>query len=100
MVSISPLGYASVWQERATLERFGTGTVRIMPWQTWPHIASGNLSNEIWIDIDSSDAQIRVNRELMWRGSIPGNWQQVGVWSESFAGAAVVDIQRIQFFSN
>ncbi len=99
VVSVSPLGYASIWQDKEALEELGTGSAQIMPWQTWPHIASGTDTNEIWIDIDSTGIQVRVNRELLWRGSVTGQWQQAGVWSESFGGPAVVNIQRVELFS-
>lgn len=95
-VAVSPLGYLTIWQ--------GTGgegeaaEVRILPWQTWPHIRQGTGRNEIWLNIAGDDVTIRLNGELLWQGTVAFAGQQTGLWLESFGQAAVVDFQRLEIF--
>ena len=92
-VSVSPLGYLSVWQE------VGDETQVIFPWQTWPHVGRELAENEIWLDVDDSDQlTIRINREFLWEGEIEPLSGQIGVIAESFGETAVVDFQTVHIF--
>jgi hypothetical protein len=93
-VSVSPLGYLSVWQVQAQeLEA-------IMPWQTWPHVGRDLAANEIWVDVaEGNQVTVRINREFLWQGEIEPLSGQVGVIAESFGETAVVDFQKLEIFA-
>lgn len=99
VISISPSGYVSIWQQELAALGEVASVDEILKWQPWPHIASDNDANEIWIDVQGRLVTVRVNREVLWSGSVSGNWQQAGLWTESFGPAAAVDFAQFELFS-
>jgi hypothetical protein len=92
IAAVSPLGYAAIWQQD------GAAQEMIFPWQPWPHVETGNATNEIQVAIAGNQATVRINRELLWEGTIPEAGQRAGIYLESFGEAAVVDFQTIALY--
>jgi len=95
-VAVSPLGYAAVW---------GTGpegTVKFLPWQTWPHVHTGQTVNEIWLEVaqqdDRAEVSAWVNRELLWRGDIASPAPGAALWLSSFGGPLTVDFRGLDWW--
>lgn len=97
IVALSPVGYV-------TIQRWlvNSGTVEVeqyIPWQTWPHIQTGDLENEIWIDIEKGVlTSIRVNRELLWQGEIQLTGNRIGLSAESYGGSTEVNFETLKHF--
>lgn len=99
VVAVSPLGYASIW------EQHGLGQAQDLvhlPWQTWPHVATGSALNELWLDVTPVGGQdeitVRINREVLWRGSVTQIGPHAGWWAASFGGAVNVDFRQLTRF--
>ena len=89
IVAVSPLGYVLVQQNG----------VELLPWQPWPHVRLGDVSNEIWIDVQGDMVAIRINRELLWRGSMALSGRNLGLFTEHFGETAVFSSQSIQIYA-
>ena len=99
-VVVSPLGYLTVWQEGKNCQLSMVNCqLSMMPWQTWPHVRTGEEANEIWLDVAGEQVSIRINRELLWEGQARGLGKQVGVIGESFGETAVVDFRTLKLFT-
>ncbi len=86
-VAVAPTGYLTVWQT-------GTQDTTILPWQTWPHVKTDKVANEIWLDVSADNTvTIRVNREFLWSGEIDMPIREVGIYGESFGETAVIHFQ-------
>ncbi len=99
VVAVSPLGYAAVWEQGAP----GEPELSHLPWQPWPHVQTAGTSNEIWLDLipagSRTDVTVRVNREILWQGSIPTPGEaQAGLWLGSEEEATTVDFQTVSLF--
>lgn len=61
----------------------------ILPEQTWP-LASidpyvrGGESAEFWVDVDENGVTVRINREMLWQGTMDERWTQWGIFSDGF----------------
>lgn len=97
-VAVSPTGYLAIWE--ATEEDVTTADSYLLNWQTWPHVHSGSESNEIWLDVSGDRAAVRINREWLWEGEISALTGNVGLLGESFGETAVIDFERVEFFSD
>lgn len=90
VVAVSPLGYALVQQ----------GEAAMMPWQPWPHVPLGAASNEIWIDVRGPELTVRLNRELLWQGTVSLAARRIGLFGEGFGEeTAVYTFPTLQIFS-
>lgn len=105
-IALSPLGYVSVWQHRASQTAAGAdeSELIIMPWQLWPHVRLGAEENEIWLDLSQKEAGkmqagIRINREILWQGEVWMVPSQVGIIGESFGEGAMFSFRSLQLFS-
>jgi hypothetical protein len=95
-LAVSPLGYLTIWRENGPA---GEAVEQpILPWQTWPHIGRGSERNEIWLNVAGDEVTVRLNGERLWQGTIAGLGKQVGLWTESFGQAAVVDFQELRLY--
>jgi hypothetical protein len=98
IVAVSPLGYIAIWEEAS-----GGEPIYLQPWQTWPHVRTGQEANELWLDVETAgdDSRIAVwlNRELLWRGELDRLSPEVGLWLGSFDGATTVDFQKLEWFA-
>lgn len=98
VVTVSPLGYVAIQQ----------GSRDVLPFQTWPHVRGGQGSNEIWVDVVdtavsnsvSNAVTIRINRELLWTGTIDPLPRQVGLIAETFATPATIQFQTLTLFTD
>lgn len=95
-IAVSPSGYVAIWQE------LDNERLTHLPWQTWPHIRSGNESNEIQLDRHSDAISVRLNRELLWQGplstpSLPSS-ARLGLYGETFGAQATVDFATLTLF--
>jgi hypothetical protein len=105
LVALSPLGYLTVLDvsdanelESVTVSRQPSDE-RNLPWQTWPHIRSGQQSNEIWIDVnEGAITGIRINRELLQTQDFAVDGDQIAIWTESFGEAATIEFQELELF--
>ncbi len=96
-VAVSPLGYVTVQQSTITQSSV-LSPQSFVPFQTWPHIRTGTMLNEIWVDVVGDEVTVRINRELLWMGEVEGAGRQVGIVGESFGETAVFDFQEIRLF--
>ena len=87
-VAVSPLGYVTVWQSDIVL----------MPLQPWPHVHTGNGTNEFWVDVAGDGVTVWLNREVLWVGevAVAGG---VGVIGESWGETAVIEFPTIELFT-
>ncbi|MCA9951581.1 MAG: hypothetical protein KDE48_18150 [Anaerolineales bacterium] len=87
-VAVAPTGYLSVWQTGAQATTF-------LPWQTWPHIQTGNNANEIGVEVAADGfVTVRINGEYLWSGAIEMPLEAVGIYGESFGKTAVIHFQE------
>lgn len=96
LVAVSPLGYAAVWEQGAP----GEPALHHIPWRPWPHVRPEQEANELWLDLvpagDRLNVTARVNREILWTGSVPAAGQpQAGLWLGSWGGPATVDFREL-----
>lgn len=100
IAAVSPLGYVSVWER----DEAGDTTAVWLPWQTWPHVRPGGAPNEVWLDVVPDGAvdrlTVRVNRELLWQGSVAPPAGGVGRWATTFGDDATFDGQRLRRFAS
>jgi hypothetical protein len=97
-VAVSSLGYVTMWQS-APATGDTAQPINILPWQTWPHVHPSQENNEIWIDVrDEKISSVRLNREILWQGSVPLNDKKYGIWAEGFAGPATIDFSLLELF--
>lgn len=98
--AVSPTGMVSVWEVMAGQ----TPALRaILPWQTWPHVRAGQAANEIWLTLDGNTAEVRINRELLWTGSITARpaGGRYGLIGTSHANEpAVFDFEALRLFTS
>ena len=92
VAAVSPLGYVALWQEQ------GAGRSEILPWQRWPHVERNGSPNEIQVSVAGSAVTVRVNRELLWEGTVSLQATTAGVYLQSFGGPATVDFQRLSLY--
>jgi hypothetical protein len=71
----------------------------LLEWQPWPHIHSDQETNEIWLDKRWETITVRINRELLWIGSVQNVGTQVGLWTTSFNQEATIDFESLILFS-
>jgi hypothetical protein len=88
VAAVSPLGYVGLWQ----------GDQMILPLQPWPHVHHGSEPNEIWVDVENGQVTVRINREILWEGTVAVAGR-VGVMSESWGETAVIQFESIQLFT-
>lgn len=94
IIAVSPIGYASIW----TLE--GQREEMVLAWQTWPHVAQNQGTNEIWADVENDAlTTVRVNREILWQGALPVNGSRVGTWSASFGEPSRIEFRYLESFA-
>lgn len=105
IVAVSPLGYVTIMERPAQDNTPGMDGQRLddmehlLPWQTWPHVANGKTSNEIWVDIKESKlVSVRVNRELLWTGDLPLPGTEIEFWAESFDAPAAIDLHYVELY--
>ena len=105
LVALSPLGYLTVRYVSDTDEANSGDATRQqskesgLPWQTWPHIRTGEQSNEIWLDVnDGAVSGVRINRELLQTEDFPLRGNQIGLWVESFGDSAEIDFAEMELF--
>jgi hypothetical protein len=96
-VAVSPLGYLTVW------ETLGTTTVDHLPWQTWPHVRTGQAANDLRLDWDGETVTLWVNRERLWDSAETSALTrctdcQLGIWGQSFAGETTVNVTALRLF--
>lgn len=87
-IAVSPLGYATIQ----------AGDAPPLLWQPWPHVRPGGQPNEIWLDVTETEWRVRLNRELLWRGQMPGAPIRLGVGGVTFGGTAVYAFEEITLF--
>ncbi|MFN2161204.1 MAG: hypothetical protein ACK2UR_20330 [Candidatus Promineifilaceae bacterium] len=93
-IMISPLGYAAVSQQRNSDE---SGAVDfLMPWQTWPHIHTGDDINELLVYLDGDRMTVRINREWFWEGANIEAIRAAGVIGESFGEAVMINFHSAE----
>ncbi|MFO7662230.1 MAG: hypothetical protein R6X18_06500 [Chloroflexota bacterium] len=97
-VAVSPLGEAAVWRFSSTEE-----IDYQVAWQPWPHVRQGSIPNEIWLDVDGSEPNLqvtaRINRELIWRGSVEAITPAAALWLAAFDGPFTVKMTELEWFS-
>ncbi len=104
-VEVSSLGYVSAWQASIpTVQQEAESVLFYLPWQPWPHVHTGSVENEIWLDVNSvgqgeMELTVRINRERLWDGTV--NWlsPSIGIIGESFGDDAVITFRSIRLFS-
>jgi hypothetical protein len=92
-VGVSPLGYVAVWQT-------GDQATRFIPWQTWPHVRPAQEDNEIQVDVVGEAVTVRVNHERLWQGTVAPPGRRLGLYAESFGGAATVDFRTVSRYQD
>ncbi len=93
-VMISPLGYAAVSQQPDGAE---SGMLDfLLPWQTWPHIRTGEAANEILVILENDTMTVRVNREWLWEGKGIAAPRTAGVIGQSFGEKVAIDFQSAE----
>jgi len=98
VVGISPLGYATV-QYRARRVSQESGLSPIFPWQTWPHINSDQVQNEIWVDIQQGFVTtIRVNGEILFQDRVALPGEKVGLWIQSFGRGVEIGFEDLRLY--
>lgn len=105
LVALSPLGYLTVreYTDANELESSTAGR-RLsqgheLPWQTWPHIRSGEQSNEIWINVnDGVISSIRINGELLQTQEFSLEGNRIGLWAESFGKSTLIDFLEVELY--
>ncbi|KAA3659334.1 MAG: hypothetical protein DWQ04_22625 [Chloroflexi bacterium] len=104
IVAVSPLGYVTIEQstvnnQQSTINQPPAHSPQsLFPFQTWPHVRTGTVPNEIWIDVIGNQVTVWLNRELLWVGEVDIVGRQIGVVGESFGETAVFDFKQIQLF--
>lgn len=107
VIAVSPLGYVTIMgqieDDMAPGDR-GVATedrVHILPWQTWPHVSKTTEGNEIWVDVeDSKLTSVRINRELLWTGSLELERINIEFWAQSFGEPGIVNLDYIELYQN
>lgn len=102
LVAVSPLGYLTVRDHREA-DSSGSGQMlsdsSILPWQTWPHVRSGEQVNEIWINVNGGAiSNIRINGELLQTADLPLEGKRVALWAESYGDSASVEFLELELF--
>ncbi len=97
-VAVSPVGYLAIWEYDRHTER--TQDNYLLQWQTWPHVNTGKVPNELWVDVAGERATVRVNREWLWEGEVGRRTGQVGLLGESFAKAAAFDFASVELYAD
>jgi hypothetical protein len=97
MIMISPLGYISIWHESASINT--DNKFFYLPWQTWPHIHTGDSENEIYVRLTGDTISVRVNRELLWEMSEIDRVDRIGIMGVSFGDDTTINF-RLAEISN
>jgi hypothetical protein len=105
IVALSPTGYTTITKRPAEGEishNDGSGIADQkpeIPWRIWPHVKTGTHSNEIWLDIvDQNLVTVRINRELLWEGSLLLPGTNISLWAQSFGETADIEFTAIELF--
>jgi hypothetical protein len=98
VAAVSPLGYVMLGNCQLSIAncQLAMNDSRLLPWQTWPHVRPG--VNELWLDVAGDALTVRVNREFLWQGEVETG-SQVGLWLESYGGAAAVSFQELKLYT-
>jgi hypothetical protein len=98
VVALSPLGYASIWEESSPGE-----ITYHLPWQTWPHIRTGEADNEIWLNVERSHARTlvtaRINREVIWQGVVEFHPDTISLYQSTFDTPVTTDFRALEWFA-
>lgn len=94
-VTISPLGYAAVSQ----VTDVDANPLRAHA--PFPHVRGGEAINEFWITVERpinrlTAVTIRLNREILWQGTVTHLESQVALVGESYGEATQIDFQQLQ----
>lgn len=89
IVAVSPLGYVLVQQDDTA----------VLPWQPWPHVRLEDNPNEIWIDVRGEEITVRINRELLWQGTVSLPTRSLGLFGENFGETAVYTFPALEIFA-
>lgn len=105
LVALSPLGYLTVRDQGYANEVSPSDSSQhnserpYLPWQTWPHVRTGEQSNEIWINVNSGAiSEIRINGELLHVQDLPLEGRRIGLWAESYGKAASIEFLELELF--
>lgn len=85
-IGVSPLGYVAVLD----------GETAVLPLQPWPHVTP--TANEIWVDVQGGTTTLRINGELLWKGELALQDDQIGVWGESWGATAVIHFPTLTIY--
>ena len=91
MIMISPLGYISIWHESASINT--DNKYFYLPWQTWPHVHTGNSENEIYVRLAGDTISVRVNRELLWETNEIDQVDHIGIMGVSFGDDTTINFR-------
>jgi hypothetical protein len=97
-VAVSPLGYVAIW--KAASPESAQPAQFLLPWQTWPHVRTGDRENEILVNRDGDKISVRVNRERLWEGGEFEPIDRAGFFVASYGGEAVVDLTSVEIFAD
>lgn len=88
-IMVSPLGYVAIWRGSSDAD-FETKHY-YLPWQTWPHVRTGDRKNEILVYLDGDKMTVRLNREWLWEGDNIDQAEWIGIVGESYGAETSLD---------
>jgi hypothetical protein len=105
LVALSPLGYLTVRDQgdanaaNSSVSSQGDSERPNLPWQTWPHVRTGEQSNEIWINVNNGTiSEVRINGEMLHMQDLPLEGTGIGLWAESYGGPASIEFLELELF--
>ncbi len=94
IVAVSPLGNVAVWKEGAANDSGAPDFY--LPWQTWPHVRTGNRANELLVEYNGGTVTVRLNSEWLWETDHVGQFHKAGIYAASFGEEAIIDFQQLE----
>ncbi len=74
-------------------------TTSIFEWQPWPHVKTGNQTNEIWLDKHGRTITIYINRELLYTGPLTLSTPQIALYTATYNQPITINFEKLTIFS-
>jgi hypothetical protein len=120
VTAVGPVGYVGVWEEETVNSQqptiniqqpivndqrqettgngqwamvngqWSTKVADYVPWQTWPHVRTGEGVNEIWLVRQNGRITLRINGELLWQAPLPITGSHIALYAATYGDTAVL----------
>lgn len=90
-IMISPLGSIAITKYPA--QQVSGAADHTLPWQTWPHVQTGDQPNDLLVYLEDDKISVRLNGEFLWAADDIEPVNRLGLIAASYGEEVTIDFQ-------